>query len=212
MKIYSIYRITNTVTSKVYIGFASNCVKRKSSHKKAAEGISDTKFYRAIRKYGWENFVFETIYQSLDFEHTLRTMENYFIVEHDSFKNGYNSTLGGDGAVTVSGDSHHMKSHEQRTRQGNSVRGKNNPIHKVSDQKRKEIISGLFTVESMKKKSGISHYSVDKTLYRFKNKKTGEIVISTKYELAKKYNLIQNLVSKVVNGDRQSTGGWEFLP
>jgi hypothetical protein len=55
------------------------------------------KFYRAIRKYGWDNFEWTVIYQSKNKDHTLNEMESYFIKEYDSFNNGYNSTLGGDG-------------------------------------------------------------------------------------------------------------------
>jgi hypothetical protein len=52
-------------------------------------------------KYGWHNFQWEVIYQSYDYEHCLKTMENYFINEYNSFVAGYNSTLGGKGTLGV---------------------------------------------------------------------------------------------------------------
>jgi group I intron endonuclease len=101
MNIYSIYKATNKINGKVYIGFDSNWPHRKnchkSYHKRNNQKESKNKFYRALRKYGWENFQWLVIYQSKDKEYTKNIMENYFINEYDSFKNGYNSTLGGDG-------------------------------------------------------------------------------------------------------------------
>jgi len=96
MSIYTIYKSVNTKTGKVYIGFDSNWPNRVRIHKSASKN-QDYKFYRAIRKYGWDNFEWSVIYQSKDKQHTLKEMESYFINEYNSMKNGYNSTLGGDG-------------------------------------------------------------------------------------------------------------------
>lgn len=48
-------------------------------------------------KHGVDNFAFEVIYQSCDKDYTKNIMENHFIIEYNSFNNGYNMTLGGDG-------------------------------------------------------------------------------------------------------------------
>jgi group I intron endonuclease len=96
MNIYTIYKSTNKINGKVYIGFDSNWPHRKNSHK-CYYKKGDTKFYRAIKKHGWENFEWTILYQSIDKNYTKDTMENHFIIEHDSFKEGYNSTFGGDG-------------------------------------------------------------------------------------------------------------------
>jgi len=96
MNIYTIYKATNKINNKVYIGFDSNWPHRKNSHKCYYQN-GDTKFYRAIKKYGWQTFEWTILYQSTDKIHTKNIMENHFIIENDSYKNGYNSTLGGDG-------------------------------------------------------------------------------------------------------------------
>ena len=97
MNIYTIYKATNIINNKVYIGFTSYTVEqRTAAHLKNSKNIKN-KFYNAIVKYGKHNFIWEIIYQSLDYEHTLKIMENHFIVKYDSFKRGYNSTLGGEG-------------------------------------------------------------------------------------------------------------------
>jgi hypothetical protein len=65
---------------------------------------NQTKFGRAIKKYGWHNFGHEVL---LTFEcetkeelvFWLNQWEAYCIEKYDSFNNGYNSTTGGDSYV-----------------------------------------------------------------------------------------------------------------
>lgn len=82
---YSIYKITNKVNGKIYIGyteksieerFAGHCVESKRKHKSA---IQD-----AIYKYGKDSFTIEALYEGTDKEYTLNTMEQYWI---DTYKN-----------------------------------------------------------------------------------------------------------------------------
>lgn len=98
MIIYSIYKVVNKFNGKVYIGFDSNWPTRKNEHQYNLNKRQQT-FYCALRKYGWENFEWEVIYQSKDGKHCLNVMENYFIEIYDSYKNGYNETLGGEGSL-----------------------------------------------------------------------------------------------------------------
>ena len=120
MKIFTIYKATNVKNGKVYIGFDSCWPKRISNHK-CSNQKEDTKFYRAIRKHGFDSFVWESIYQSWDGEHTLKVMEPFFILEYDSFNNGYNSTLGGDGVLGL------VWTKEQRDAQSISQKGVKKP-------------------------------------------------------------------------------------
>lgn len=96
--IYTIYRAINTANGKSYIGFDSNWPARKTDHKR--DKTKKNAFYNAIRKYGWEAFNWEVLYQSKDKHHTLNEAETHFIKEYNTFKkDGYNMTLGGEGAL-----------------------------------------------------------------------------------------------------------------
>lgn len=103
----TIYKATNIINSKCYIGFDSDWPSRKHEHKyHALKRNSNNAFHRAIRVYGWENFTWEILYQSNDYEHTLKVMEPYFIKENKSYinqvdSNGYNMTFGGEGSLGV---------------------------------------------------------------------------------------------------------------
>lgn len=94
--IYSIYKATNLTNGKCYIGYTENYVRRVKGHKLRSKKNNQS-LYCAIRKYGWDSFVWEIIYQSKDGDYTLKIMEPYFIEQYDSYSNGYNMSKGGDG-------------------------------------------------------------------------------------------------------------------
>lgn len=100
-KLYTIYRFINTINNKSYIGFDGNYPFRIKRHYYTyrSKSCPDYPFYNALKKYGWDNFTYEILYQSFDLLHTLDEMENYFIKENNSHitQNGYNVTWGGQG-------------------------------------------------------------------------------------------------------------------
>jgi group I intron endonuclease len=104
MQLYSIYKITNNLNQKCYIGFSENPDKRWKSHKKQRKS-SKTKLSRALQKYTPKNFTFEIIYQSTFKNFTLQVMENFFIEKYDSIRNGYNIQSGGMGGDWRNGKS-----------------------------------------------------------------------------------------------------------
>lgn len=93
-----IYCFRNIKNNKVYIGQTVDIVNRIASHKYKAETVK-TKFYNAVRKYGWNNFEFSIIAKFESSKDTvnekLNQMEIYYVNLFDSYNNGYNSTLGG---------------------------------------------------------------------------------------------------------------------
>ena len=60
-----IYKITNLINNKVYIGQSVNIQQRFKKHKTKYKDISNEEsnkiLYKAMRKYGLENFSFEII-------------------------------------------------------------------------------------------------------------------------------------------------------
>jgi len=121
MDIYTIYRATNTVNNKVYIGFTAHWPHRINGHNydRRYGNASNKAFYNAIEKYGWDSFIWEAIYQSTEFEHTLKVMEPHFIAEYRSWVgckdcNGYNVTQGGEGTVGYKRTQEVIEMHRQQ--------------------------------------------------------------------------------------------------
>ena len=67
-----------------------------TDHLKEARNNNNQKVYRAIRKYSITRDNFEIIEQDIETQEQANEREIYWIAYYNSFKNGYNSTLGGD--------------------------------------------------------------------------------------------------------------------
>lgn len=97
-----IYKITNLVNGKIYVGQTSSrpqkrwnehcCAARKKSPKLA--------IHRAMAKYGFGNFAMEVI-DSAQLQEELNDKEKIWIVKLNSNKlgHGYNLTAGGEGCL-----------------------------------------------------------------------------------------------------------------
>ena len=91
-----IYKWTNTLNNKSYIGQTVRPKKRYERHLyDAFVEKFDNHFYRALRKYGADVFTYE-ILEVVPVE-DLNKREIYWIDHFDSYKNGYNETTGGKG-------------------------------------------------------------------------------------------------------------------
>ena len=93
-----IYKITNKINNKIYIGQSVNIEQRFYTHCSDALTKTDNNyFHNAIRKYGKENFYIEIIEECSVEE--LNDKEVYWINKYNSTDSsiGYNSTLGGEG-------------------------------------------------------------------------------------------------------------------
>jgi group I intron endonuclease len=90
-KIYCYHCIS---TGKKYIGQTIQEEIRKQRHLTDSKRLY-CKFYNAVKKYGWDNFIYGII-DECDIEH-LDEKEIYFIDFYDTYRNGYNMTLGGQG-------------------------------------------------------------------------------------------------------------------
>lgn len=98
-----IYKITNKINNKIYIGQVYNktIYDRFARHCKEANPKSKSYIGRAIHKYGPENFVVEEIDNATSLKE-LNEKEIYWIAYYNSTNRdiGYNLTKGGDGGNT----------------------------------------------------------------------------------------------------------------
>lgn len=94
---YLVYVHTNKINGKKYVGQSSNIVERWRNGGK--NYFSSIKFFRAIQKYGWENFTHEILYENLNKE-AANKIERDLIRKYDSINNGYNIQEGGYTSLT----------------------------------------------------------------------------------------------------------------
>lgn len=101
MKAYDVYKITNKINNKVYIGITSKGISaRWKEHLYNAEHGCPFKLHNALRKYGKENFTIELIDFCNSWEE-LTEKEKFYIAQYRSTEDefGYNLTEGGDGTI-----------------------------------------------------------------------------------------------------------------
>ena len=95
MKKYIVYKHTSP-SNKIYIGITCQDVERRWRN---GDGYKSQKyFYRAIKKYGWDNFEHIVLYRNLE-ERQAKVLEIALIHYYDSTNPnlGYNLTEGGEG-------------------------------------------------------------------------------------------------------------------
>lgn len=137
-----IYKWTNIITNKVYIGKTTREKQRKQEHLKDRKRY-DFAFYRALNKYGVENFTYEVLFETYSnskekINIVLNALETYYIKKYSSRdkRYGYNLTSGGDGGKGV------KLSKEQRLLRSERMKGEKNPMYgkHLSENQRKLLI------------------------------------------------------------------------
>lgn len=96
-RIIYLYKITDLINNKIYIGQTVNSGRRWSDHKWLSKRKPEQYIHRAMNKYGVENFDYEVIATCRTSEDASET-EKQLIIQYDSrnSEKGYNVAPGGD--------------------------------------------------------------------------------------------------------------------
>lgn len=134
LKCHKIYKYTNKLNDKVYIGRTCKSLKMRAGHN-GSRYKGSHKFWNAIQKYGWDNFIGEVIVDNLTDEEA-GELEVKFIKEYDSVNKGYNTLYDSNVRLSESyRDSISLslqnvfKDKEKREKLSNSLKGENNPFY-----------------------------------------------------------------------------------
>lgn len=91
-----VYAIRNVENGKEYVGISKFGVDRRwRTHVKNAT-VENTPFHKAILKYGPRAFSVRVI-EHCSTDNELKALEVFWIEKLDTYRHGYNATLGGDG-------------------------------------------------------------------------------------------------------------------
>lgn len=128
-----IYKYTSP-SGKVYIGKTVNPSVRKRGHNHRSIKAK-TKFGAALRKYGFENFEYEILFETEIMEDKtalnslLSELEIQYIEQYDSYNNGYNCTKGGEGSVG------YIPSEETKEKQRIASTGRKHTLESIEKMK-----------------------------------------------------------------------------
>jgi len=223
-----IYKITNKINNKLYIGLTTMTLKgRWSCHKAEAKIGNKTPLYKAIRKYGEDNFIIEQI-DIANNQQELEEKEIYWIMHFKSLSpNGYNLTEGGIVSTKQSNETKLKKSIAQKKRFKNKLEVEKTTLGlkqfwKESDpvklKERSNKIKAAWTSERRKQMAEMNKghkRAYGNTYRRFPinviNELTGEIQKFESCEMAcKQLNLTASAVSRCLKGERPRHKGYKF--
>lgn len=122
--INTVYKITNIVNSKIYVGQTWGLLKTRWNKHRQPNYKRCINLHNAIKKYGIENFKIEPLTVTHSQE-TADYWETYFIIKYDTIVNGYNLKMGGSRGVL---------SEESKNKTSQSLMG-----HSVSEETRAKI-------------------------------------------------------------------------
>lgn len=107
-----VYKITNKVNGKVYIGCTSartdrRFLKHLALSKRINQGIKHSAIHKAINEFGEANFTFEVLFElgksrgvTKEEYNTLQNLEKHYIELYNAYGDGgYNQSRGGEGGV-----------------------------------------------------------------------------------------------------------------
>lgn len=109
-----IYKITNSINNKCYIGQTVLLLEERWTSYKNLNCKKQPKIYNALKKYGPEAFMYEQLDTAPD-QIVLDYLEDFYIQCLDSIKNGYNCKEGG---------AHGKHSRETKQKISNSCKGR----------------------------------------------------------------------------------------
>lgn len=203
-----IYKITNTINNKIYIGQTVRTLdERMAEHYRHNVTVIDI----ALNKYGKDAFKIDIIDRADSIEE-LNEKEIYWIKHFDCMvPKGYNQCYGGENTM---GYKHKELSKKKMSdSKKNMYFGNDNPFYgkthsEEQKQKWRDSRRGMKhlsndQIEKLRK----SHHKVGVL-----NVDTGEVFDSIKIA-AKKYNLKDTHITRVCKGKRKTTGGyrWEYI-
>jgi group I intron endonuclease len=194
-----IYKVTNTINNKIYIGQTKDFEERKRTHLKDANKQYDNMiFHKAIRKYGNNNFKWETLTEC-DSEDA-DALEVKYVKEfcsHFIEGFGYNMTFGGKSNKGYSHTDKYKKGMSERMMGNTYAEGRSLTI----EDKERLRLSRI----GMKKDND---YLINKKIITMYN--GSEIFIGTMNEFSKKYNLDRSNITKLVIGKLKSINKWKL--
>lgn len=91
-----IYKITNKLNNKAYIGITKRNPKVRFWEHLKYSRIKVSAITKAIKKYGKEKFIFEVIYEGIDY---IQKEADFIKIFNTLAPNGYNLTTGGENPI-----------------------------------------------------------------------------------------------------------------
>lgn len=194
-----IYKISNDINNHLYIGKTGRTIQdRFNEHlRNSKKEYKNRPLYDAMNKYGVEHFYIEKI-DECETDKEASEKEIYWISYYNTYKKGYNATLGGDGTA-------YLNLNEEEV------------IEKYKELKSKRSVGRYFNVDEKTIRNILKKHNV-KTIPR----KQQKIVMIKDQKIIKIFNEVKNAnkylginekstnIYHVLNNNRKTAYGYEW--
>lgn len=217
-----IYKYTNSLNNKSYIGQTINENRRKYEHIHVTPNRKG-KFSYAIKKYGIENFAYEVLYRNpsnnVDRLYTILSILEYREIErYNSINNGYNILKGGrESYLKCKNTSKGLKGHvlSDLTKSKISKAHKGKIIKESTRQLLSNKLKGRKHSEEHNRKVREANFNNPKKCKPiYKCDRKGNIICSynSLKEASADTGILLGGISKVLIGNRPTAGGyiWKY--
>ena len=208
-----IYCFRNMINQKCYIGQAVNLRNRFKQHMFNFKNMRyDNPLYKAFAKYGLEQFeylILEYVEMQDNIKDILDTLEKKYISEHNSYKQGYNQTIGGDYGIL--GYKMNEKQKQRLSENSKKIATDGRYSVYVYDTEQNQLLQFVNSTEAAKVLGGkpnsinsairrqfyLKRYIIARSLEDLENKKNQEPIINTNDgQFKNKYTLEEYKVLK----------------
>ena len=178
-----IYKITNIINNKSYIGYTNKCSqKRFNEHLNDAlkyNRDSNRKFYNAIRKYGKDFWKIEVLVENLSVVDA-KNKEIEMINFYNTYYKGYNATRGGDGNNGI------IMSKESNIKRSNALKGISKDYNRMLGKKHSQ---------ESKNKISKSHQGMSKPWVKWNKEQITKRAMTRRTISKEQYDKIQELLT-----------------
>jgi group I intron endonuclease len=196
-----IYMATCSKNSKSYIGVTKRPLTiRIRAHMRCVKDGVKTHFYNAIRKHGIDSFVWDVIDKVSPAQAFER--EKYYISKFDTLKNGYNSTVGGEGDLAPT--------RETRAKRSIAMTGRTSPMkgRRQSDSAKALIGKNNARKRAKNRLQDQSHHFAS---YEMVSPYGATVAIESVRGFLAESGLSKTQFYRLARGERETLSGWKIV-
>lgn len=190
---FYVYKLTNLVNGKIYIGKTNSLAARWSQHKSTAKAGKQSRLYNAIRKYSYNAFIMELLIADENEEFIYEQETKYIqLFRSNTKEKGYNMGLGGEG--------NREKQVSEQTRKLHSKRSKEHYNSETTERLRtaKKTLEARLNASKASRGSNNGRAKLDeqKVLFIRAIYKEGFL---NQLEISKRYNIPRGTVNHIIS-------------
>lgn len=204
-----IYCITNLINQKMYVGKTYISVEaRYKMHLKEYKKLQVAKrpLYAAMRKYGIENFKVEVL--EVVTTGNLEEREMYWIKKLDTYHNGYNATVGGEGTILY--ESECFAEDFKNGMLAKDIATKYQCDRDTVTRHLKAMGINTRTNSTTKRSRQVAQYTLNGTYLRTHESKSAAARYLIEEGVSGSEKMLNNHIVEATKGKRKSAGGYKW--